>query len=452
MLKWKSVKLLFCFLLIGGCSLQREHNPPTETCTEALTANTTIAELKAIIGDSMTWISEDLIIKTLVVSSDQQGNFFNRLYLQDLNSATIHGVQLELDLRESHLWYPPGSWVWIQLRGLHATFKNGSLRVGSAVNSFGSVNLGRIPNLLVRDHLITSCEPMVEVVPLDIQIEQLQECHINTLIALDQLEFEQSSLGQTYAIAGEASSRLLVNCTGQEIWMFNSGFSDFQEDELPAGNGRIQGVLVKDGKDLGLKIRSPDDLIFDRERCEVLNPRVSSDSLFISEIADPDNESGARFIELYNGSTKKISLSGWTLRRHTNDSEEVSSEFSLNGRAVESGSTLVIAANDSVFQKIFGKEPDLVAGTNSVADSNGDDNIALYDPFGTLIDQFGVPGEDGSGTNHEFEDGGAFRKEEIQRASPDFMAKQWRIYNDTGAEGTIKQPLHAPEDYSPGVR
>ena len=47
----------------------------------------------------------------------------------------------------------------------------------------------------------------------------------------------------------------------------------------------------------------------------------------------------------------------------------------------------------------------LVHLENSAANSNGDDNIALVDPFGNLIDLFGVIGEDGSGTSHEFEDG-----------------------------------------------
>ena len=48
-------------------------------------------------------------------------------------------------------------------------------------------------------------------------------------------------------------------------------------------------------------------------------------------------------------------------------------------------------------------------GTGGPADSNGDDNIALLAPDGSIIDMFGVAGEDGSGTGHEFEDGRAER-------------------------------------------
>ena len=42
-------------------------------------------------------------------------------------------------------------------------------------------------------------------------------------------------------------------------------------------------------------------------------------------------------------------------------------------------------------------------------DSNGDDNIAIIDGSSDIIDLFGVSGEDGSNTCHEFEDGVALR-------------------------------------------
>ena len=96
--------------------------------------------------------------------------------------------------------------------------------------------------------------------------------------------------------------------------------------------------------------------------------------------------------------------------------------------------------------------PDLVAGTNSIADSNGDDNLELIDPFDKVVDQFGVPGEDGSGTDHEFEDGGAFRKADVKRGNPVYSVEEWTVYNDTGAAGTILMELFAPQDYSPGLR
>ena len=59
------------------------------------------------------------------------------------------------------------------------------------------------------------------------------------------------------------------------------------------------------------------------------------------------------------------------------------------------------------FLDTYGIEASQDIGTGGPADSNGDDNIALLAPDGSIIDMFGVPGVDGTGTGHEFEDGRA---------------------------------------------
>ena len=113
---------------------------------------------------------------------------------------------------------------------------------------------------------------------------------------------------------------------------------------------------------------------------------------------------------------------------------------------------MIISPNAEEFELVYGFAPDLGVSTNSPADSNGDDNLELVDPFGTIIDMFGVIGEDGSGTNHEFEDGRAVRNSNIMVGNPVYTFSEWTIFNDTGDAGTTKLPQNAPEDFTPGVR
>ncbi|MEP3385867.1 MAG: lamin tail domain-containing protein, partial [Flavobacteriaceae bacterium] len=169
-------------------------------------------------------------------------------------------------------------------------------------------------------------------------------------------------------------------------------------------------------------------------------------------LADPDNNSGARFVELYNSSIEPLDLNQWTLRRYTNANTEISSTIDLSGFKIEPGGTLVISPNQSEFELVYGFPPDIGVSTNSPADSNGDDNLALVDPFGVVIDIFGIIGEDGSGTNHEFEDGRALRKGNITMGNPNYSFGEWVIANDTGGAGTIDQPQNAPENFTPGSR
>src|SRR5690606_21565120 len=175
--------------------------------------------------------------------------------------------------------------------------------------------------------------------------------------------------------------------------------------------------------------------------------------VFISELADPDNNLDARFIELYNSGDVDINLNGWELRRYTNENREISSRIDLSGNTISSKSTFVIAGNAAEFEAVYGLAPDLeAASSSSAANSNGDDNIELVNSVGTVIDLFGVVGEDGSDTNHEFEDGKAVRSLGVTTGKPTYIFSEWTVYNDTGNAGTINQPQQAPDDFTPGVR
>ena len=61
---------------------------------------------------------------------------------------------------------------------------------------------------------------------------------------------------------------------------------------------------------------------------------------------------------------------------------------------------------------------------------------------------FGVPGEDGSGTGHEFEDGRAERAASNIVASSTWEESGWNIDNDSGG-GDGNQ--YAPEGFDPGA-
>tara|TARA_R110000751_G_scaffold7825_4_gene31799 strand:+ start:59 stop:871 length:813 start_codon:yes stop_codon:yes gene_type:complete len=269
---------------------------------------------------------------------------------------------------------------------------------------------------------------------------------------IDDVEFEENELGKPFAIEEEETIRTLIDCNDNELSLNNSGYADFQPEILSDRMGAVTGVLTYNDNEFQLIIRDLNDVKFDKDRCEDFVDEFTSEFLLISEIADPDNNSGARFIELYNSSSESLSLKGWTLQRYTNNSLEVSSIIDLSGLTIEGNNFLVISPNADEFENVYGFAPDLAVGTNSPADSNGDDNIVLVDPFGSIIDIFGIIGEDGSNTDHEFEDGRALRKEEVIMGNTVFNVNEWMIYNDTGLNGTINEPQNAPMNFTPGAR
>ena len=169
--------------------------------------------------------------------------------------------------------------------------------------------------------------------------------------------------------------------------------------------------------------------------------------VLITELTDPQNSSDAgRYVELYNNGDADVDLStGWALQRWTNGNADPQSPKFLSG-TISSGGFYIVCNNLEKFSTTYGLTCDQSIGTGGPADSNGDDNMALLDDSGAIVDMFGVAGEDGSGTGHEFEDGRAERAEGVTAANPVWDVAEWNIDNDSGG-GDGNQ--YAPEGYDP---
>lgn len=449
----KRIILTWVFLLgltLSNCVKNTDFEIISNSCEEHLEVNATFDDVKALYKGDLVQIQENLIIEGYINSSDRAGNFFSVLHFQDQADVPSGGLQIGIDLFESHLLFEPGSKIFIKTKGLYLGKTKGVFRLGGTFSAFGNTSVGRLPALKIAEHLILACDEPLEIRPMVLTLDNLTDDMVNTLVEIENVEVVEEELGLTFALAREETERTLTDCDGNMIILLNSGFSDFQAELLPDNNGKATGVLLKENNDFLLAIRSLNDLEFIDQRCSA--SQLTSTQLLFSELADPNNNTGARFVELYNAASEPLNLDGWSVRRYTNDNLEFSSTVDLTGFTIGGESTFVISPNGSEFESVYGFAPDLSVGTNSPADSNGDDNLELVDPFGAIIDLFGVPGEDGSGTNHEFEDGRAVRNSTITMGNPVYTFTEWSIHNDTGEAGTTNLPKNAPEDFTPGVR
>ena len=171
-------------------------------------------------------------------------------------------------------------------------------------------------------------------------------------------------------------------------------------------------------------------------------------SLMITGDSRPLCSSDAgRYVEIYNPNAVSIDLSsGYALQRWTNGNVDPQEAVALTG-SIEAGGFYIVTNNAANFSATYGFDANEDIGTGGPADSNGDDNIALLGPDGNIMDMFGVPGEDGSGTAHEFEDGRAERACGTM-ASSTWVEADWNIDNDSGG-GDGNQ--FAPEGFDPGA-
>lgn len=150
---------------------------------------------------------------------------------------------------------------------------------------------------------------------------------------------------------------------------------------------------------------------------------MSFGQVLITELADPDNDAAARYVEIYNAGSSAVDMTSWSLRRYTNGNADLSSnvvDLSTLG-SLASGAFAIIASDGANFQTVYGVAADISTGTGGPADSNGDDQIVLYNASEVLVDIFGVPGEDGR----------AERKATVTSGNTTWNEAEWNVWVDS---------------------
>jgi len=121
----------------------------------------------------------------------------------------------------------------------------------------------------------------------------------------------------------------------------------------------------------------------------------------------------------------------------------------LTGIVIPPGEFAVIAGSE--YKILFNNIPDI---ETTYISGNGDDVYELVDNTGARMDIFGVIGQDGNGTNWEYEDGRATRNLAISEPNPIFTISEWTVYS-AASNSLITNPgspQNAPDGFNPGVR
>lgn len=222
-------------------------------------------------------------IEGYVISSDEGGNWFEEIIIQDHPSAPRAGVRVLIDESPLFTSYELGRKVVINLGatsldgvalgGLHIGDSNGVLTLGF------TEDLDKIPapaqfNYVLRTSVVE------ELTPLVTSISNFSEDQENVYIELTDVQFVKEdvvSVGLTYA--GEPldefdGERTLLSCIDERKTILStSTFASFKSILLPTGRGSVAGVLTRDffGEDFNVVINDPSALVFeDNERCDPL--------------------------------------------------------------------------------------------------------------------------------------------------------------------------------------
>jgi len=386
-------------------------------------------------------VSNNYVVEGYIISSDENGSFEKKLVIQDAVENATAGIQLLVDSEILFEQYNIGDKVFVKLNKLYMGKKDGVLTIGfpkgTAITEIAEEN--------IADFIYSSGENF-SIIPREILItEVLNPTFENTLVTVKNVQLAQNELGSafTYFSGINNGFRTLETCNeSTKLSVFTNGKATFANELFPQGKGNITGVLSN-----VLELRTNLDVQFSEthEVCEVFVPKI-----MITEVADPKNNVSARFVELYNAGETAVNLTGWKLNKYLNGATTVSgSPLALTGIVIPPGGFAIIA--DSEYKTLFNNIPDI---ETSYISGNGDDVYELVNNTGARMDIFGIIGQDGSGTNWEYEDGRAMRNLTISAPNPIFTISEWTVFS-AASNATItnpNSPQNAPEGFNPRVR
>ena len=257
--------------------------PDLQGKCQDLTSTKTIAEVKTAFANNTATITDDIIIEGYVSSSDESGNVYKTIYLQDAPENPTQGLVVSVDAVSTYTSFPQGSKVYIKLKGLAFGRYGNVLQVG--YNNIDPITntptFGRIPEKLVANHLVRSCASKVKMVPKVITLASLTNTStvdplIGALVQINNAEFPINLLCNIYAPNGTTVNRQIVDPTMttpiNSRVVRNSGYASFAADQLPSGNGTFIGILSKFNSDYQFFINRVSDLNMKGARLDGTTP------------------------------------------------------------------------------------------------------------------------------------------------------------------------------------
>ena len=328
----KHLCYLSCFIFFS-CVVKQEALPPFYLVQSLPESTTTLEAVRSRVQQSESGFvqfstdEDSLWLNVYIISSDEGGNFYKELYLQDQAVSPTVGARILLDRTALSDVFLPGRKLAVLVNGLGAGFKSNVLTLGE----YQGNDIGDIAQFLIEHHVQLN-DSVYSVVPKEIDLAHLKEEDVGQWVQIKKVQFSSDAVGKTFS--GEAfdefdGERRLIQCGDQRsILMSTSTFSDYKSIVLPDRSGVIQGVLTKDffGEKNILKINDPSNIDFDQLRCDPFfeeNFEQVHLGLFEKEAWTNFNQAGTQFWEVYedeNSLGQSIALGSY----RSGDSETIS--------------------------------------------------------------------------------------------------------------------------------
>lgn len=253
--------ILASVFILTGCVHDDKYDAPdlSGNCQD-LKATITLEAAKSLAQN--TTITTDAVIEGYVSSTDQSGNIYKTIYIQDDPTNPTQGFVLSVDAVSTYSSYPQGAKVYVKLKGLAMGTYGGVKQLGYMDNG----TFDRIPEKMVPTSILKSCSAKATITPKVMTLADMKTAndqYIGCLVKVQNAEFDAKVLCSTFAPDGYTVDRQInqkIGTTTTSRIVRNSGFASFANQKLPSGNGNFIGILSKYNSTYQLYINNVTDL------------------------------------------------------------------------------------------------------------------------------------------------------------------------------------------------
>ena len=217
---------------------------------------------------SVATYTADEAIEGYVISSDEGGNFYKKIYIQ--NADKNQGLSVAIDKSGLYTEFPVGAKVQLRLKDLTTQLNNSAIEVGHGTYTAksGRVSVGTMAEAIYKKHLFDTGErkTVAELAKVSNSIQEVStEAHVDQLITLKGVHFPTDAVGKTLYdknnALGNATNYKLTDANGKTIIFRTSSYAKFKDEKVPAGEVEVTGVLTKFNKDYQFMISNYADLV-----------------------------------------------------------------------------------------------------------------------------------------------------------------------------------------------
>lgn len=237
-------------LFVSSCAKNDDFSVPSLNCEDPqVTITKTIDDLYLTAGeDIMPYMGDSKdILRGVVISSNEGGNFHNKLHVLDEKTKSL--LIINLDKTNSYAAYPPGTIIYLKLGGLYLQKSDDIVNIGGGINGKYIANIGKT---IVDAYIGKYCKPAnIEDYTIVTTIKDMLEnkaAYKGKLVRVTDVQFNRSLIGKKLYDPKEVDAqgqtlRAVVDSKDNTFSIRTSTYAkDFVSYVITEKSGTITGI------------------------------------------------------------------------------------------------------------------------------------------------------------------------------------------------------------------